>query len=63
MATRAESNPLPAAHAVLLENVLAGTVEALRILVNEAAKGNAEESRERDSAARLRHSDRDLSRL
>lgn len=38
MAMRVESNPLEAAYAVLLENGLDGAGEALRILVNEAAK-------------------------
>lgn len=38
MAMRVETNPLEAAYAVLLENGLDGAGEALRILVNEAAK-------------------------
>lgn len=38
MAMRVETNPLEAADAVLLENGLNGVGEALRILVNEAAK-------------------------
>lgn len=38
MAMRVEANPLEAAYAVLLENGLDGAGEALRILVNEAAK-------------------------
>lgn len=38
MAIRVETNPLEAAYAVLLENGLEGAGEALRILVNEAAK-------------------------
>ena len=38
MAMRVETNPLEAAHAVLLENGLDGAGEALRIMVNEAAK-------------------------
>ena len=38
MAMRVENNPLEAAYAVLLENGLDGAGEALRILVNEAAK-------------------------
>ena len=38
MAMRAETNPLETAYAVLLENGLDGAGEALRILVNEAAK-------------------------
>ncbi len=38
MATRVETNPLEAAYAALLENGLDGAGEALRILVNEAAK-------------------------
>ncbi len=38
MALRVETNPLEAAYAVLLENGLDGAGEALRILVNEAAK-------------------------
>ncbi|WP_185955434.1 transposase, partial [Tepidiphilus sp. J10] len=38
MAMRVETNPLEAAYAVLLEHGLDGAGEALRILVNEAAK-------------------------
>jgi transposase-like protein len=38
MAMRVETNPLEAAYAALLENGLDGAGEALRILVNEAAK-------------------------
>jgi len=38
MAMRVETNPLEAAYAVLLEMGLDGAGEALRILVNEAAK-------------------------
>jgi transposase-like protein len=38
MAMRVETNPLEAAYAVLLEHELDGAGEALRILVNEAAK-------------------------
>jgi transposase-like protein len=38
MAMRVETNPLETAYAVLLENGLDGAGEALRILVNEAAK-------------------------
>ncbi|MCX8086030.1 MAG: IS256 family transposase [Rhodocyclaceae bacterium] len=38
MATRVETNPLEAAYAVLLQHGLDGAGEALRILVNEAAK-------------------------
>lgn len=38
MAMRVATNPLEAAYAVLLENGLDGAGEALRILVNEAAK-------------------------
>ncbi|GAB4302160.1 MAG: hypothetical protein Fur0034_16670 [Desulfuromonadia bacterium] len=38
MAMRGEANPLEAAYAALLENGLDGAGEALRILVNEAAK-------------------------
>lgn len=38
MAMRVETNPLEAAYAILLENGLDGAGEALRILVNEAAK-------------------------
>ena len=38
MAMQVETNPLEAAYAVLLENGLDGAGEALRILVNEAAK-------------------------
>ncbi len=38
MAMRVETNPLEAAYAVLLDNGLDGAGEALRILVNEAAR-------------------------
>jgi hypothetical protein len=38
MAMRVETNSLEAAYAVLLEHGLDGAGEALRILVNEAAK-------------------------
>ncbi|WP_425355165.1 transposase [Pelomicrobium methylotrophicum] len=38
MAMRVETNPLEAAYAILLEDGLDGAGEALRILVNEAAK-------------------------
>lgn len=38
MAMRVETNPLEMAYAVLLEHGLEGAGEALRILVNEAAK-------------------------
>jgi hypothetical protein len=38
MAMRVETNPLEAAYAALLEHGLDGAGEALRILVNEAAK-------------------------
>ncbi|MCX8016775.1 MAG: transposase, partial [Rhodocyclaceae bacterium] len=38
MAMRVETNPLDAAFAALLENGLDGAGEALRIIVNEAAK-------------------------
>lgn len=38
MAMRVETNPMESAYAVLLENGLDGAGEALRILVNEAAK-------------------------
>jgi len=41
MAMRVETNPLQAAHAVLLGNGLDGAGEALRILVNEAAKAES----------------------
>jgi len=43
MAMRVETNPLEAAYAVLLENGLDGAGEALRILVNEAAKAERAE--------------------
>jgi len=38
MAMRVETNPLESAYAALLEHGLDGAAEALRILVNEAAK-------------------------
>jgi len=43
MAMRVETNPLEAAYAVLLEMGLDGAGEALRILVNEAAKAKRTE--------------------